>query len=102
VNELLSEIILLLVVEPNYLLDSGVFYFQSCLYPIKYLHPRSMYTLPCKGVQRGSTHSVGSRGAIPPVGGSGGKRGFRGEALEGKFFLVNVYCNFIVNLDRSL
>jgi hypothetical protein len=41
---------------------------------MKYLHPKSMYTLPRGGVQRGGTPSVGSGGAIPPVGGSGGKR----------------------------
>jgi hypothetical protein len=41
---------------------------------MKYLHPRSMYTLPHRGVQRGGTPSAGSGGAIPPVGGSGGKR----------------------------
>ena len=41
---------------------------------MKYLHPRSMYTLQRGGVQRGVTPSAGSRGAIPPAGGSGGKR----------------------------
>jgi hypothetical protein len=41
---------------------------------MKYLHPRSMYTLPRGGVQRGGTPSVGSEGAIPPARGSGGKR----------------------------
>jgi hypothetical protein len=79
-----------LVVEPDYLPDSEVFYFQPCLYPMKYLHPRSMYTLPRGGVQRGGTPSAGSRGAIPPAGGSGGKgpqRGFGGEAPEGKIAL---------------
>ena len=60
--------------EPDYLLDSKVFYFQSCLYPMKYLHPRSIYTLQHGGVQRGGTPSAGSRGAIPLAGGSGGKR----------------------------
>jgi hypothetical protein len=66
----------LLVVEPDYLPDLEVFYFQSCLYPMKYLHPRSMYTLPRGGVQRqrGDTPSAGSGGAIPPAGGSGGKQ----------------------------
>jgi hypothetical protein len=63
-----------LVVEPDYLPDLEVFYFQPCLYPMKYLHPRSTYTLPRGGVQRGGTPSAGSREAIPPVGGSGGKR----------------------------
>jgi hypothetical protein len=73
-----------------------------------------MYTLPRRGVQRGGTPSVGSGGAIPPAGGSGGKRapsgGSGAASLDGgsgvkprrKNFLVNVYCNFIVNLDRSL
>jgi hypothetical protein len=41
---------------------------------MKYSHPRSMYTLPCGGVQRGGTPSVGSEGSIPPAGGSGGRR----------------------------
>jgi hypothetical protein len=66
-------------------------FFQPCLYPMKYLHPRSMYTLPRGGVQRGGTPSAGSGGAIPLAGGSGGKRaprwGFRGEAPEGKIAL---------------
>jgi hypothetical protein len=80
-------------VEPDYLPDSEVFYFQPCLYPMKYLHPRSMYTLPHGGVQRGGTPSAGSGGAIPPAGGSGGKFkgpprwGFGGEAPEGKIAL---------------
>jgi hypothetical protein len=78
-------------VEPDYLPDSEVFYFQSCLYPMKYLHPRSMYTLPRGGVQRGGTPSAGSGGAIPPggSGGSGGKFGGSGglgaKPLKEKF-----------------
>jgi hypothetical protein len=60
-------------VEPDYLPDLEVFYFQPCLCPMKYLHPRSMYTLPRGGVQRGVTPSAGSEGAIPPAGGFGGK-----------------------------
>jgi hypothetical protein len=60
-------------VEPDYLPDLKVFYFQPCLYTMKYLHPRSMYTLPCRGVQRGGTPSVGSRGKRAPSGGSGAK-----------------------------
>jgi hypothetical protein len=62
-----------LVLEPDYLPDLEVFYFQPCLYPMKYLHPRSMYTLPREGVQRGGTPSAGSGGAIPLAGGYGGK-----------------------------
>jgi hypothetical protein len=56
-------------VEPDYLPDLEVFYFQPCLYPMKYLHPKSIYTLPRGGVQRGGTPSVGFGGAIPPAGG---------------------------------
>jgi hypothetical protein len=70
-----------------------------------------MYTLPRGGVQRGGTPSAGSGGPIPPVGGSGGKRapsGGLGAASpdggsgQSKNCLIKVYCNFIVNLDRSL
>jgi hypothetical protein len=73
-------------VEPDYLPDLEVFYFQPCLYPMKYLHPRSMYTLPRGGVQRGGYPLCGVRGRSP----------------RSKNCLVKVYCNFIVNLDRSL
>jgi hypothetical protein len=60
-------------VEPDYLHDLEVFYFQLCLYPMKYLHPRSMYTLPRGGVQRGGTPSTGSGGKRAPSRGSGVK-----------------------------
>ena len=63
--------------EPDYLPDSEVFYFHPCLYPMKYLHPKSMHTLQRGGVQRGGTPSAGS----------GGKRGFGGEAPEEKIAL---------------
>jgi hypothetical protein len=58
-------------VEPDYLPDLEVFYFQLRLYPMKYLHPRSMYTLPRGGVKRGGTPYVGFGGVIPSTGGSG-------------------------------
>ena len=80
----------LLVVEPDYLPDAEVLCFQLCLYPMKYLHPRSMYTLPRGGVQRGGTPSAGSGGAIPLAGGSGGKwaqQGLGGEAPKAKIAL---------------
>jgi hypothetical protein len=92
-------------VEPDYLPDSEVFYFQSCLYPMKYLHLISMYTLPRGGVQRGGTPSAGSGGLSPRLGGLGARgpqRGFEGRSPRRKNCLVNVYCNFIVNLDHSL
>jgi hypothetical protein len=65
-------------VEPDYLPDLEVFCFQPCLYPMKYLHPRSMYTLPRGGVQRGVTPSARFGGAIPSAGGFRGK-----QALDG-------------------
>jgi hypothetical protein len=71
-----------LVVEPDYLSDSEVFYFQPCLYPMKYLHPRSMYTLPYGGVQRRGTPSMRSEGAIPLARGSGGKQAPNGGSGE--------------------
>jgi hypothetical protein len=74
-------------VEHDYLPDLEVFYFQLCLYPMKYLHTRSMYTLTHRGVQRGGTPSAGSGGAIPPAGGSGGMWGFRGEVPKEKIAL---------------
>jgi hypothetical protein len=61
----------LLVIEPDYLPDSKVYCFQPFLYPMKTLHPRSMYTLPCGGVERGVTPSAGFGGAIPPARGPG-------------------------------
>jgi hypothetical protein len=70
-------------VEPGYLPNAEVLCFQLCLYPMNYLHPRSMYTLPRGGVQRGGTPSAGSGGSIPPAGGSGGKRALsRGSGVK--------------------
>jgi hypothetical protein len=101
-------------VEPDYLLDSEVLVFQPCLYPMKYLHPRSMYTLPRGGVQRAIPPLRGPGGPSPRLGGLGesgppaGVRGkhppmvVRGRSPRSKNFLIKVYCNFIVNLDRSL
>jgi hypothetical protein len=77
-------------VEPDYLPDSEVFYFQLCLYPMKYLHPISMYTLPRGGVQRGVPPLRGP-GGYPPGWGVWGQVGpqwgFGGEAPEGKIAL---------------
>jgi hypothetical protein len=47
----------------------------------------------------------GSAGGDPSLGVLGESRppmGVRGKIPQRKNFLVNVYCNFIVNLDRSL
>jgi hypothetical protein len=80
----------------DYLPDSGggpwsliIFFFRfPCLYPMKYLHPRSMYTLPRGGVQRGGTPSAGSRGAIPLAGGFGEK--WAPDGVQGKRPLMGV------------
>jgi hypothetical protein len=77
--------------------------------PQKYVHSST------RGSAEGGTPSVGSGGDIPPVRGSGGLSpwlggleasgplaGVRGRSPQRKNCLVNVYCNFIVNLDRSL
>jgi hypothetical protein len=61
----------MLVLEPDYLPDAEVLCFQPCLYPMKYLHPRSMYTLPRGGVW----------------GKAGPQQGFGGEAPEAKIAL---------------
>jgi hypothetical protein len=65
---------LMLVVELDYLPDSDLFYFQLCLYPMKYLHPISMYTLPHGEVQRGVTPFAGFGRDIPMTRGYGGKQ----------------------------
>jgi hypothetical protein len=91
-------------VEPDYLPDSEVLCFQPCLYPMKTLHPRRMYTPPRGGVQGGGglppLRGPGASG--PPAGGLGESGGSREKPPKEKFCLVNVYCNFIVNMDRSL
>jgi hypothetical protein len=69
VMEFTEGLWILLVVEPDYLPDSKVFVF-SCVYtPMKNLHPKRMYTLPCGGVQRVVTPFEGSRGKWAPSGG---------------------------------
>jgi hypothetical protein len=56
---------------------------------MKTLHPEELYTPPCGGVAGGFPPLVG----VPPLLGGGARSPRR------KNFLVNVYCNFIVNLD---
>jgi hypothetical protein len=75
-----------LVVEPNYLLDSEVFF----------SHAWSPFH--SGGVWGGFPLHNCLHGGAPPGG------GFEGSAPEEKYwenFLVK-YCNFVVNLDRSL
>jgi hypothetical protein len=79
-----------MVVEPDYLPDSEVFYFQPCLYPMKYLHPE-VCTLFHAGECRGGVPPLRGPGGLSPGWGvwgqAGPQRGFGGEALEGKIAL---------------
>jgi hypothetical protein len=81
----------LLVVELDYLQDSEVFCFQRVYVytPQKYVHS-SMW-----GSAEGAYPLCGVRGQRPSM-------GVRGRSPRRKNCLVNVYCNFIVNLDHSL
>jgi hypothetical protein len=78
-----KELKILLVVEPDYLPDLEVFYFQPCLYPMKYLHPRSMYTLPRGGVQMRGPRGISPR--LRGLGASGTQRGFGGNVPQWGF-----------------
>jgi hypothetical protein len=78
---------------------SAVFIPHEVFTPQKYVHSST------RGSAEGGYPLCGVGGAIPPAGGSGGKRaptGVRGRSPRSKNCLVKVYCNFIVNLDRSL
>jgi hypothetical protein len=75
----------MLVVELDYLPDSDFFCFHPCLYPMKYLHPISMYTLPHGGVLRRVTPLWGSRGLFPWLGGLGESGGLGAKPPKGKF-----------------
>jgi hypothetical protein len=70
---------------------------------MKTVHPGILYTPPHGGVAGGLSPLLGSGGSSPRgPGESGPPRGGSGRSPRRKNFLVNVYCNFIVNLDRSL
>jgi len=79
-------------VEPDYLPDSEVFFFQLCLYAMKNLHLGRMYIPPRGGVHRGGY----------PLFEVQGQEGVRGKISRRITFLVNVYSNFIVKLGHSL
>jgi hypothetical protein len=73
--------------------------------------PWSIYTpevctLLNAGVCRGEVPPLRGLGGLSPrlggLGASGLPVGIRGRSPQIKNFLVKVYCNFIVNLDRSL
>jgi hypothetical protein len=69
------------------------------------LHLERMYTPLRGGVQGGLSPPAGSGGAIPSAGDPEASRPptrVQGKIIRRKNFLVNVYCNFIVNMDHSL
>jgi hypothetical protein len=93
-------------VEPDYLPDSEVLCFSSRVYTPSSIYIPEVCTL---------FHAGECRGGVPPLRGLGGPSsrlgglgesgplaGVRVRSPRWKIFLVNVYCNFIVNLDRSL
>jgi hypothetical protein len=69
---------------------SAVFIPHEDFTPHKYVHSST------QGSAEGGYPLCGVRGAYPP------SWGVRGRSPRRKNCLVNVYCNFIVNLDRSL
>jgi hypothetical protein len=83
-------------VEPDYLPDSEVFLLSAMFIshevftPHKYVHSSTW----------GSAEGISPR--LVGLGASGSLAGVRGQSPRRKNCLVNVYCNFIVNLDRSL
>jgi hypothetical protein len=78
----------MLVVEPDYLPDSEVF-FSAVFIPHEVFTPQKYVHSSTRGSAEGGTPSAGSGGAIPSAGESGGSPqwGFGGEAPEGKIAL---------------
>jgi hypothetical protein len=70
-----------LVVEPDYLLDSEVLCFSVVFIPHEDFTPQKYVHSSTRGSVEGGTPFVGSRGPVPPAG------GFGGEAPEGKIAL---------------
>jgi hypothetical protein len=79
---------------------SAVFIPHEVFTPQKYVHSST------RGSAEGGYPLCGVRGGYPPGWGvwgqSGPPVGVRGRSPRSKNCLVKVYCNFIVNLDRSL
>jgi hypothetical protein len=80
----------LLVVEPDYLPNSEVLCFSAVFIPHKYVHSSTWWSA------KGGYPLCGVQGVYSPG------WGVQGRSPRRKNCLVNVYCNFIVNLDRSL
>jgi hypothetical protein len=96
---------LVLVVEPDYLPDSEVLSFSRVYTPWSIYTPE-VCTLFHAGECRGGVPPLrGPGGPSPRLGGlgaSGPPAGVWGRSPRSKNCLIKVYCNFIVNLDRSL
>jgi hypothetical protein len=76
----------MLVVEPDYLPDSEVFCFSAVFIPHEVFTPQKYVHSSTWGSAEGGYPLCGVRGGYPP-GGTGPKRGFGGEAPEGKISL---------------
>jgi hypothetical protein len=95
-------------VEPDYLPDVEVLAF-SCVYTPEVC--TLFHAGECRGGvpplrgPGGLSPRLGGLGASEPPAGVQGQHplmGVRGRSPRSKNCLVKVYCNFIVNLDRSL
>jgi hypothetical protein len=93
-------------VEPDYLPDAEVLLLSAVSIPHEVFTPQKYVHSSTRGSAEGGYPLCGSGGSIPPARGSGGKQapsgGVRGRSPRRKNCLIKVYCNFIVNLDRSL
>jgi hypothetical protein len=89
--------------------------FSAVFIPHEYCTPHNIVHPSTWGFYMGSFPPLqGLGGSSPQLGGPGESRppagvqgtmfldGGLGKSPEGKISLVNVYCNFIVNMDRSL
>ena len=76
--------------EPDYLPNLEVFYFQPCLYP-EVFTPHKYVHSSTRGSAEGGYPLCGVRGVHPPGWGvwgqAGHQRGFGGKALEAKIAL---------------
>jgi hypothetical protein len=83
-------------VEPDYLPDSEVFCFSAVFIPHEVFTPQKYVHSSTWGSAEGGYPLCGVQGKVGPW------LGVRGRSPQRKNCLVNVYFNFIVNLDRSL
>jgi hypothetical protein len=90
-------------VEPDYLPDSEVLAFSHVFIPHEVFTPQKYVHSSTRGSAEGGYPLCGVRGGyLGGLGASGPPMGVWGRSPRRKNCLVNVYCNFIVNLDRSL